>query len=171
MHGSRNLNPACAFPRPAFRVPTRCLSRPQALALTGLALFALLGAFPAWCADDALLIRVAVAPLVNESEDASGGLVGRAVTETIDLNLRLFGKYRVERPAGLEEVKDAASAASLAEREHLDSVVLGSVRKGRDGSYLLTATPPSTSSMLPTSSPAASSRPSPDSTSVSAASS
>jgi TolB-like protein len=106
---------------------------PLALAL------AVVAAANAWSADEALLTRVAVAPLVNESDDASGSLVGRAVTETIDLNLRLFGKYRVERPEGIEAAKDAASAGTLAEREHLDSVVLGSVKKSSDGSYLLSA--------------------------------
>jgi hypothetical protein len=88
--------------------------------------------------DEHLMTRIAVVPLVNQSEDASLGQVGHAVTDTIGLTLRLMGTYRVEIPAGLEAVHDRDTARAFAEASKLDSLVLGSVDRDGEGALLFT---------------------------------
>ncbi|MEI6874708.1 MAG: hypothetical protein WCL50_06220 [Spirochaetota bacterium] len=84
---------------------------------------------PLLALDESLVARIAVAPLVNESDDPSLELVGHAVTDTIGLTLRLMGTWRVEQPEGLEVVGDLESAKAFAASSKIDSLVLGSVNR------------------------------------------
>jgi hypothetical protein len=93
---------------------------------------------PAWALDESLQARIAIAPLTNESNDSSLDAVGHAVTDTIGLTLQLMGGYSLESPDGLQAVRSLETAKSLAASAKLDSLVLGSVNKDKQGALVLT---------------------------------
>ncbi len=74
---------------------------------------------------DKLKTRVAVIPMINAQGDARFDIICETVTDTVELTLKLIGKYRVVREPGIDYYRDKKKAKEYAVKNRIDNLIFG----------------------------------------------